>query len=282
MQCSQVRPALSDHGRVLGLIESTPWQGVATQLPRERQIKMKNLQRLTLAFVALCALSAVLAASASAETTLGAEWLANGNAITTNLSAEAAGQFLLEDTGSPGEAAVLCSRIIIIIIGPNGILIIEIILNLAGATISSTPLTGLALTGTGAGSDCVTEKTCAEGTSASPIEVWPVGLPWEGQLFTMEDGKLLALIKKAGGGTFGYELLCLVAGLNVVETCTSEDSELEVLNDSEGGDAATPASSTMTPNALCTLSGKETGVSETDELTEFKLVSGELLTVDAL
>jgi hypothetical protein len=245
---------------------------------------MKKLYKAILALFAVSALGALLAASASAETTLGAEWLANGNAVLNNLSTESAGQLELEDTGAPGSPSVLCSGVLSGTVGAAGVDETKEVLNKAKESVSLTPLTGLALLGTEAtGPDCVTERVCAVGSATSPIEVWPVGLPWASVIFTMEDGKILDLITKVGGGKFGYELLCLVGGINTVDECTSTDAEVELFNDPEGADAAIPAGAKTTPNAVCTLSGnKETGVNEADELIIITLLSGELLTMDAL
>jgi hypothetical protein len=246
-----------------------------------------KLYRVILALFAVSALSAVVVTSASAETTLGAEWLANGNAIATPLATVSAGQFLMEDNGASGEPSMLCSAILVGTVGANGTDEVTEILNLKEEAISLTPLTGLALVGTGTGTDCVTEKVCAEGTAASPIEVWPVGLGvrWETLLFTMENGEILDLVNGNGGGTstFGFELLCLTGGLDIVDTCTSTDSEILVENDPEGGDAALLPGTHFEPLLTCTLSGnKATAIFEPKELVEIRLVSGELLTVDAL
>jgi hypothetical protein len=247
---------------------------------------MKKLYTVILALFAVSALGAVMAAAASAEETLGAEWLANGNAIAAPLATETPGQLLLEDNGVVGEPSVLCSGILLGSVGANGVDETTELLNLANEAISLTPLTGLALVGNGlAGTDCITEKVCAEGSVESPIEVWPVdlGVRWETLLFTMANGEILDLVTGNGGSAFGYELLCLTGGLDIVDTCTSTDGEILVENDVEGGDAALLPGSILEPLAICSLSGgKATGVDEPDELIEILLVGGELLTVDAL
>jgi hypothetical protein len=246
---------------------------------------MKKLYTTILVVFAVSALGAVMAAAASAEETLGAEWLANGSSIAVPLATETPGQLLLEDNGAPGQASVLCSGILVGTVGANGVDETTEVLNLAKEAISLTPLTGLALVGTGTGTDCETEKVCAGGTAASPIEVWPVGLGvrWEILLFTMANGEILDLVTGNGGGTFGYELLCLTGGLDVVDICTSTDTEILVENDPEGGDAALLPGTHFEPPWLCTLSGNlATAITEPDELIEILLVSGELLTVDAL
>jgi hypothetical protein len=246
---------------------------------------MKRFYTVVLALLVVSALGTVMAAAASAEETLGAEWLANGNAIVAPLATEIHGQMLLEDNGAPGEPAVLCSGILVGTVGANGVDEATEVLNLAKEGISLTPLTGLALVGTGTGTDCETEKVCAGGTIASPIEVWPVGLGvrWESLPFTMANGEILDLVTGNGGGIFGYELLCLTGGLNVVDMCLSTDSEIRVENDPEGGDAALLPLTHFEPLWVCTLGGnKAVAITEPDELIEILLVNGELVTVDAL
>jgi hypothetical protein len=232
---------------------------------------MRKFQTVILALVAVSAFGAVLTASASAEVTLVALWLANGLEITANLASETSGSLLLEDTKAPlvGKAAALCSAILDGVVGANGTDEIREVLNLAKELISSTPLTGLPLTS--ANGDCVNETNCG-----TPIELWPLKLPWKTQLFLMENGEILDLVVGSG-----YELLCTVGGLNVIDECTAADTELLIENDPETGDASSPAGAAATPNALCTLSSEETGVNVVDELSEIKLVNGELLTVSS-
>jgi hypothetical protein len=242
---------------------------------------MKKLQIVLLALFAVVALSAVVVASASAEETLLAEWLVGiGNPVAELLSAETAGQLTLEDTKTlAGAAAVLCSAILDGSVGPNGEDEVTEVLNLKKEKVE---LGVLALLGTGAGSDCVTVKICSEGTATSPIEVWPEGLPWHTTLFLMAEGKFLDLVTGSNaGGKFGYTLLCLVAGLNTEDTCESADSEYEVINDADTGDASVPAGQTIT-GATCTMSGAATGVQIIDELTPILLLNLELLTVSSV
>jgi hypothetical protein len=241
---------------------------------------MRKFQVVALALFAMFAFSAAFAVSASAETTLLAEWLVNGAKIVGELASETTGSLKLEDTKTAiGAAAVLCSAIADGTVGENGLDLIKEILNLAKEKIEA--LGGLALLGTGAGSDCVRVTGCEEGTATEPIEVWPVGLEWHTELFLMENGEILDLVNKEDGSVFGYELLCSVLLINTEDTCTATDSEFAVINDADTGDAAVPAGSIGLPLANCTLGGLETGVNETDELAPITLTSGELLTVSS-
>jgi hypothetical protein len=240
----------------------------------------KKLQAVMLALVAAFVFSALLAEVASAETTLLAEWLANGAEITTNLNSQTSGSLLLEDTSTiAGSSAVKCSAILDGTIGANGADEITKVLNLKGEEIGA--LGGLALLGEGAGTDCQTVTGCAEGSAASPIEVWPVGLPWKTELFLMENGEFLDLVSAT---EVGYEILCLIFSLNAEDKCTATDGEVLIQNDPVTGDADTPVNSVVTPNAFCTQSSnKQTGVNETTEVAStMTLESGELLTVSSV
>jgi hypothetical protein len=240
---------------------------------------MKKLRVVMVTVVATFVFSALLAEAASAETTLLAEWLANGAEITTNLNSETSGSFKLEDTQTiAGSSAFKCSVILDGTIGANGSGEITKVLNLKGEEVGV--LGGLALLGEGAGTDCQTVAGCAEGSAASPIEVYPLGLPWKTELFLMENGEFLDLVSAT---EVGYEILCLILSINAEDTCTSNDGEVLIQNDPVTGDADTPSGSAVTPNAKCTQSGGGmTGVNETTEASTMKLESGELLTVSSV
>jgi hypothetical protein len=172
-------------------------------------------------------------------------------------------------------------------LGPDGNGEVFEVLNATGNVIG-TPLSGTALLGNGAasgvGSECKTETLCSAGTSASPIEFWPVGLPWSTVLFLMEPSKeILNLIYSLGaaGTEVGYELLCLVGGINVVDECKSLDFEILVLNSVITGDEETPGGTRMTPNGTCSQSGEASGISETVGGSLTRLLDGELLLVSS-
>jgi hypothetical protein len=233
---------------------------------------MRKIHRAALTILATTAFVAVMVSSAFGETMLLAEWLANGAEITANLSITVTGALLLEDTETiAGKAAVLCEGIAIGSIGANGKGEITEIQNLSKEKIGV--LGGL-------GVKCVAETGCAAATEASPIEVWPVGLPWKTELFLMENGTFLFLVSAT---EVGYELLCLVLGINTENTCKASDGEIEVANDADTGDAAIPAGALVSPQFNCTQSGgKATGVFVSDELASILLTSGELSTVSSI
>ena len=233
--------------------------------------------------LAAFALAALFATAASAEGTLLASWLWNGSPVVELLSTEIHGSITMEDTKTlAGAASVLCTVTADGSVGANGEAETTEILNAASEKVG-TALGGLALLGTGAGSgegsECKTVKTCAEGTSASPIEVIPLGLPWHSLLFQHETtGTFLLLIFTEG--ELGYELLCLVLGINAEDKCTSttKDYEIEVANEEE--DAAIPASAQTEPLASCSMGGAATGHNIMDELAFIKPLEG-LLSVSA-
>jgi len=242
---------------------------------------MKTIRTVVFAMLAVFAFGALMAATASAETTLLAECLLTGAGVTELVSTTTSGSLLLSDTKTiAGEAGVLCAAVVDGSVGPNGEDESTEILNAAGLAVAA--LGGLALLGTGAasgeGSECVTVKACAAGTAASPIEVWPIGLPWHTTLFLMENGEFLDLVTGTGG-TIGYELLCLVLGLNTEDTCSSADFEVQVVNDATTGDASIPALAETNP-ALCTQSNEETGLNIADATTPILPLTG-LLTVSS-
>jgi len=236
---------------------------------------MKKLQVVVLALLGVLAVSAMAATAAFAEL---AEWLANGIAAAGQAS-KITGELLLEDNKAPivGKAAVLCNGIILGTVEANGADKATEILNLKEEKI--TELGGaLPLLGEGAGSDCVTETSCAEGSSSSPIEVWPIGLPWTTEL-VKEGGKWFDLTSSAK--EVGYELLCLILGINTEDKCTyaaNEKASVEIINDANG-DAEIPAGAIAAPLALCSQSGEASGVNQADELANILLENGELLSV---
>jgi hypothetical protein len=251
---------------------------------------MRRLHLLLLAVFAVSAFGAVLVASASAEETLLAEWLVGAKEVTSTLKTEIKGTLLLEDTKTLlGAAAVECTATVEGTVGLDGENEAIAILNAAG-TATGTPLVvGSGLIGNGAasgvGSECKTETLCSAGTSASPIEVWPLGLPWSTLLFLMEPSKeILNLIYSLGaaGSEVGYELLCLIGSINTVDECKAPDFEVPVINNGTTGNAETPAGTKATPNAKCSQSGEATGVNETVTAAVIKLTgSTEILSASS-
>lgn len=226
---------------------------------------MKKFETVLLALFAVMAFSAVVASSASAETTLAAEWLHNGAAVTTTLPTEISGNALLEDTGA--KAALLCSAIFVGNVQAGGKDEVTEVLNLKKEKIELGVL-GLSV----ASGDCVNVSGCG-----APAEIWPEGLPGKSQLFLRENGTFADMATGSGtGGTGGYTSLCTVL-IDVEDTCTGTLGTGPVENDLE--DAASPAGAVVTPNANCTIGGAGTGKNELDELTFATLNNAELLTV---
>lgn len=263
-------PALSDLGRVPdpALFQAS----IETRLVsmRERLDHRMSIRKIVFTMLALFAFSALFAATASAEETLLAFWLWNNVAVSELLSTTTKGSLTLRDTETiVGSAAVLCTAEVDGSVGVSGEDETTAVLNALG--LETGALGTRALLGTGAaageeGSECKTVEGCAEGTAASPIEVNPLGLPWHTLLFLKADGTFLVLI--LGATEIGYELLCLILGINAEDTCKApaNDFEFEVVNDLE--DVAIPANSETTPLATCTQSGgKATGHNIADELT---------------
>lgn len=236
-----------------------------------------RIKKVIFAALAAFTFAAFFAATASAENTLLALWLWNGTEVTELLSVEVKGSTLLEDTKTvAGAVAVLCTATADGSVGSNGEDETTEILNALSEKIGTT-LGGLALLGTGAGSgegsECKAVKACAEGTTSSPIEVTLLGLPWHSLLFQDETSGL-ALDLLFGATEIGYEVLCLILGVNAEDKCTApnDDFEVEVLNEIEG--AAIPANAGTSPMALCSQSGEETGKNIADELTLIKPLEG--------
>ena len=233
---------------------------------------MRKIQVLGVALLALFAFGALTAVSASAVNTyLLAEWLLNGVAIgasETNL-VEIDGTLLMEDTkavlGSP--AAIRCTGSFDGWVGPNSLGYISEILSAAEEPISTSPLTGLALT-------CTSETGCESNTA--PL-VYPVGLPWESEVELLEQSGEATNLRftdllstKASGGKLGWEIEnCLVLGTSHEDECTATEAAAELTL------AAGPvllgtfskAITELTGQSLvtCTGSGGQTGVLENFE-----------------
>jgi hypothetical protein len=225
---------------------------------------MNKFQIVALSWFAVIALGAMLASSASAETTLAAEWLVAGRAITAAegaLGTETSGEILLEDEGVP--AGVLCSVILVGTVMSRGQDTILEVLNLKKEKIELGVL-GLSI---GKG-DCVNTGDCPE-----PAEVWPEGLPWNSQLVLKENGEFVDLIIKAGGGTFGYTVLCTVM-IDIEDTCVAAEGSVSIVNELED----TEATGVITPHANCTVGGAGKGKNEFDGLAPITLISDQLLT----
>ena len=230
---------------------------------------MKKLQVMLLALVAVAALGAVMAASASAETTLAAEWLEGAVAIPTAQASTTTGSLLLEDNKAFGtKGSVTCSAILDGTVGPGGVDSITAVLTSAGASLESLVVGKSLLCEADEGS------ACAKATAESPIEVWPTAtLPW----------KTLAFLTEAGGfrdGVFGagYEVLCLVLGVNLTDECTTAAASFPIENGTSI-EVLVPNGAVQSPNANCTVGGSGAGVNQAVGAAKIELVSKKVLTV---
>ncbi|MFZ2114911.1 MAG: hypothetical protein WAU77_14405 [Solirubrobacteraceae bacterium] len=208
------------------------------------------------------------------------EWLVAGSEITAELNVEAAGELLMEDTKTLlGASDILCSGLLDGTIGPDGLGVVSEVLTLAKMAVSSTVLSGTALT-------CEEHSVCAE-----PL-LWAVNLPWNTLLELAETdlGTIFVDLILAGGkGNPGYYLECMgLSGLT--DECKAEGASetgegvFEAVNVT-GGVEATFSEAITELLALklgeCTRGGKETGVVEGSG-NIIKLASGtEALTVSS-
>jgi hypothetical protein len=203
---------------------------------------MKKHHVLGLLMLALFAFSAVMAASASAETTLLAEWLIKEKAVATLTSVEISGELLLEDTGVKGH--VICDGIFDGSVGESGEAEITEVLSLAPAVVTLTaPLLCKSVSG----------SACEESTT--DIEVAPDGLPWHGLLFLMENGEMLLVLNSV----VTYTVTCLDLGLKITDECTAAAGTSGKI---ENGTASAEQKGEATPRANCTLGGSGTGLIE--------------------
>ena len=230
---------------------------------------MKKIQTTALACFMVFAFSATLAATASAETTLAAEWLHNGAAVTTALTTKSSGNVELKDEGA--KASILCSGVGVGTVEAGGKGKITELLNLKEEKIE---LGVRALTR--AAGDCVAVEGCS---ATGVLEVWPENLtaasPWNGQLILHESGTFSGRVTGGTAGNPGYTVKCTDI-ITVEDTCTQAAGEGLVENQLE--DAGSPAGVSVTPNANCTIGGAGKGKNTLDELTLATLTNGELLT----
>jgi hypothetical protein len=209
-----------------------------------RKVKvMRRHQVINMAFFALFAFSAILAASASAEVTLLAEWLVNGTAITATLTSKITGEILFEDSKILGvKLDVLCSFIWDGTVLTDGESEITEVLSLTGVLVSKTPLTGEALS-------CENKENC--GATGALALFYPLNLPWVDLLYLRENGQIWDDVtskaaEKAASGP-GYEFECTILGTKVTDECTTASGlfEFQAINNTAAelnGPASPPGS----------------------------------------
>jgi hypothetical protein len=193
-----------------------------------------------------------------------AEYLENGVGITETMLVETTGTLLLENEKAPvvGKAAALCSGILVGDIGPDGADDVTEVLNLAKELISSTPLSGLALS-------CTDETNCESAT------VWPVGLPWLSLLqlwetLTPAASGFTTLLTSQHGTAVGWYVECTVLGVKAAEECTTAMGDSSATNVATGVEGIFSKAFTELMGdklALCSGSKEESGVVEGEGVT---------------
>jgi hypothetical protein len=220
---------------------------------------MRKIRIFWLALVAVFAFTAILATTASAETTLLAEWLASGAEFTGALTIEAKGSVLLED--SAFKFSVECKGTIIGAIGgsDSGLTEASEVLTTSGVK------TGVALSGTSL--ECEKKSGC-ENTA----KVWPLGLPWHSIAYLLENGTFNNSGLGEGGG---FEVECTVLLTKTSEECKSSasGSNIDISNATGGVEVAEEA---ILPELNCTLGGTGVGVVEPLKGNLISLNSGTL------
>jgi hypothetical protein len=233
---------------------------------------MKKLHVVLMALVAVFALSAVAVSSASAEITLLAEWLANGNPITMTLATTSKGTLLLADSGTIfGEAIVKCTGGSLDgWVGPDGTDQINEVLNPSGKSIEAA-LKGEAFL-------CEGTKTCEK--DSTETEAWPLALPIMTLLYLLESTAepFSILFFTPGAKNVGWEIKCLVLATLIEDTCSGEDIIAGNALNTSGGPELMGKSS---PGESCTEGNSSSGTAETEEGNHTTLNNGETLTMSS-
>ncbi len=234
---------------------------------------MKKFQLLGVAVVAMLAVGVFSAASASAAvTTLLAEWLVGGTAVTEgqSLNTETVGTLLLEDTKTPlGASDIICSGKLLGTIGFDGLDVVSEVLSLTGTAISKVGLSGEALS-------CETVSVCEEAL------VWAINLPWNTLLKLIEDGteKFFGdYIESSGAGNPGWEVECMKTILKPVDECTAVLGVTKLTLDGPlllGGFSEAFTELAGLKLANCSLGGTEAGIVETESSGEVLVEGGTL------
>lgn len=200
---------------------------------------MQRIKILGLALMAVCAVSALVSASALAAH----EWLLNGKPITTavKINSKSVGSLLLEDLhASGGAVAIVCEGTDKGTVGP-------------GAKDEVTSITA---------TNCTFEKNgqceANKGVTANALH-----LPWKTTL-ELVSGELRDVIMGTGGEP-GWNVECTVFGVfKIQDECTALSST-GIKNDSTGVLAKFDS---KTPLANCTNGGANAGMVEGTDLNE--------------
>jgi hypothetical protein len=180
---------------------------------------MRKIRLLGLAFLAVCGLSALLAAPTFAVLTFAtAKWLADGNQLAAATNAEFSGSIKLENTENG--SAVECAGLFLGTVGPNGEDSTTTVLSVGGTIIPE--LDEFGATG---GLACTSLKVCEAGDA----QVYPIGLPFR-SIATLDevDNKFYDLTLNSE-----FFILCLLMGVEITELCVAAPNGLsfgEVVN----------------------------------------------------
>lgn len=233
---------------------------------------MKRFHIVGMSLIAVLAFCVVGVASAGALTTLLAEWLNSGAAITASTAVTTTGKLLLEDSNAEKlgiKAAVECEGTLVGTVNANGADTVTEVLNAKGEAINKTALTQLGL-------ECKNETSC-EGTSL----VWAVNLPWNStlELVEQESKEFFADVLRPGasGKNPGWYVECTVIGVKATDECTAGEAASEVIKGTGGTEGIfSEAFRTLMglPKATCTSSGEASGIVIGSGTT--KLASGTL------
>jgi len=234
---------------------------------------MKRFHIIGVSLIAVLAFCAVGVASAGAITTLLAEWLVNGAAVTATTAVTTEGLLLLEDSNALKagiKAAVECSGILTGTIGVNGADEIAELLSLSGTAISLKSKEG-------AGLSCTNVSSC-EGS-----KVWAVNLPWKTLLELVENGAttlFVDLIVSGTGGNAGWSVECTDLGVKITDECLAQsEAAAELTNGITGAEGKFTESVRELmglKKALCSSSGEETGAVISNTAGNTKVASGTL------
>lgn len=188
---------------------------------------MKKLHVVLMALVALFAFSAMVT-SASAETTLLAEWLENGNPILTLTSTEGTGTIILGD--AKVKLKMECTGIFDGSVGANGEDETTELLKTDKVTIVS----------------LANKLACTGLNGCSKAEASPEKLPWLTQAELLENGTFGDIVSSAT-----YWSLCEILGINTEEECTVTNGLFLIKNTATDVE---PEGKVL-PNGNCTVGG---------------------------
>lgn len=225
------------------------------------------MRRTYILLPALCA-AALLSALATTPA-LATEWLIDGVKLSKIEEIRETGELRAADLETPliGAVEISCSYILSGTIGAGAPSLGEFaaLLNLAGETISSTPLSGLPL-------------ACNNVSNCTKPELWPVGLPWDTVIYEEGGAFINGYYKEAAEKQMGYEVVCHTLGITVADIC-EKLAMTALIQNGMSGEAL--SSMKETDKLECRLSETYTGDLETEGEThqaQIRLQNGKALT----